>query len=74
MAGANAACGVALALDADLIITSTSDVYGNAEPPFPEDGTLVLGPPTTKPLVVRGLEDVRRAPRARARGGARPAA
>lgn len=46
--GANAACAVALSLDADLIITSTSDVYGNATPPFAEDGPLVLGPPTTK--------------------------
>ncbi len=48
VAGANAACGVALQLGADLIITSTSDVYGNAEPPFAEEGTLVLGPPTSK--------------------------
>ncbi len=48
VAGANVACGVALQLGADLVITSTSDVYGNAEPPFAEDGTLVLGPPTSK--------------------------
>jgi len=48
VAGANTACGVALSLGADLIITSTSDVYGNAQPPFAEDGTLVLGPPTSK--------------------------
>ena len=46
--GANAACAVALSLDADLIITSTSDVYGMATPPFREDGELTLGPPTTK--------------------------
>ena len=46
--GMDAACGVALALDADLVITSTSDVYGNATPPFSEDGDLVIGPPTTK--------------------------
>jgi nucleoside-diphosphate-sugar epimerase len=46
--GVNAACSVALALDADIIITSTSDVYGNATPPFREDSELVLGPPTTK--------------------------
>jgi nucleoside-diphosphate-sugar epimerase len=46
--GVNTACSVALALDADIIITSTSDVYGMAEPPFAEDGELVLGPPTTK--------------------------
>ena len=44
----DAACGVALSLDADLVITSTSDVYGNATPPFSEDGDLVIGPPTTK--------------------------
>ena len=30
VAGANVACGVALQLGADLVITSTSDVYGNA--------------------------------------------
>lgn len=48
VAGVNAACAVALALDADIIVTSTSDVYGNAEPPFAEDGELVIGPPTTK--------------------------
>ena len=46
--GVNAACAVALQLDADLVITSTSDVYGNATPPFSEDGELVIGPPTTK--------------------------
>ena len=46
--GANAACAVALSLDADLIITSTSDVYGMGTPPFAEDDVLVLGPPTTK--------------------------
>jgi UDP-glucose 4-epimerase len=46
--GVNAACAVALSLDADLIVTSTSDVYGNATPPFREDGELTLGPPTTK--------------------------
>lgn len=48
VAGVNTACAVALALDADIIVTSTSDVYGNAEPPFAEDGELVIGPPTTK--------------------------
>jgi UDP-glucose 4-epimerase len=46
--GVNAACAVALKLDADIIVTSTSDVYGMAEPPFREDGELLLGPPTTK--------------------------
>jgi UDP-glucose 4-epimerase len=48
VAGVNAAAAVALSLDADLIVTSTSDVYGNAEPPFAEDDQLVLGPSTTK--------------------------
>jgi UDP-glucose 4-epimerase len=48
VAGVNSACAVALTLDADIVVTSTSDVYGNAEPPFSEDGELVIGPPTTK--------------------------
>jgi UDP-glucose 4-epimerase len=46
--GVDAACSVALALDADLIVTSTSDVYGNGRPPYAEDDPLVIGPPTTK--------------------------
>ncbi len=46
--GMEAACAVALSLDADLIFTSTSDVYGNGTPPYSEDGELVIGPPTTK--------------------------
>ena len=48
VAGVNAAARVALALDADLIVASTSDVYGNAKPPFAEDDNVVLGPPTTR--------------------------
>jgi len=48
VAGVNAAAAVALSLDADLIVTSTSDVYGNATPPFAEDDPVVLGPSTTK--------------------------
>ncbi len=48
VAGVKAAAGVALALGADLLVASTSDVYGNAEPPFREDGNLTLGPPTTR--------------------------
>lgn len=48
VAGANAVFGVALALGADLVVTSTSDVYGNGEPPFAEDDPLVLGPPTSR--------------------------
>jgi UDP-glucose 4-epimerase len=46
--GVNAACSVALTLDADLIVTSTSDVYGDGTPPYREDGKLVIGPPTSK--------------------------
>ena len=46
--GAHAACEVALALDAPLLMTSTSDVYGNASPPFAEDDPVVLGPSTTR--------------------------
>ena len=48
VSGVNAACAVALALDADLIVTSTSDVYGDGTPPYAEDDMLVLGPPTSK--------------------------
>jgi UDP-glucose 4-epimerase len=48
VAGVNSVASVALGLDADLVVASTSDVYGNAEPPFNEDGSLVLGPPTTR--------------------------
>jgi UDP-glucose 4-epimerase len=48
VAGAHAVFTVALALDADLVITSTSDVYGMATPPFAEDDPIVLGPPTSR--------------------------
>jgi UDP-glucose 4-epimerase len=48
VASANSACAVALALDADIILASTSDVYGNAPTPLREDGPIVLGPPTTR--------------------------
>jgi UDP-glucose 4-epimerase len=48
VAGVVAACNVALSLDADLVIASTSDVYGDGTPPYAEDGPLVLGPPTTR--------------------------
>ena len=48
VAGVNAAAHAALSLDADLIVASTSDVYGNGTPPFAEDDNLVLGPPTTR--------------------------
>jgi UDP-glucose 4-epimerase len=46
--GAHAACDVALALDVPVIITSTSDVYGNATAPFNEDDNVVIGPSTTR--------------------------
>jgi UDP-glucose 4-epimerase len=46
--GSETVAAVALSLDADLVIASTSDVYGNATPPFSEDDNLVLGPPTTR--------------------------
>jgi nucleoside-diphosphate-sugar epimerase len=46
--GAHAACDVALALDVPVIITSTSDVYGNATAPFNEEDNVVLGPSTTR--------------------------
>jgi UDP-glucose 4-epimerase len=48
VAGVNAAAAVALSLGADLIVTSTSDVYGQATPPFAEDDPIVLGPPTCR--------------------------
>jgi UDP-glucose 4-epimerase len=48
VAGVHAAATVALELDADLVLVSTSDVYGNAPSPFVEDGPVVLGPPTTR--------------------------
>jgi UDP-glucose 4-epimerase len=48
VAGVNAAAGAALSLDADLVVASTSDVYGNGKPPFAEEDNLVLGPPTSR--------------------------
>jgi UDP-glucose 4-epimerase len=48
VAGVNAAASVALSLDADLIVASTSDVYGNGNPPFAEDDPLVIGPSTSR--------------------------
>ena len=48
VAGAHAACEVALSLGALVIVTSTSDVYGNATPPFAEDDHVVIGPSTTR--------------------------
>ena len=46
--GSQSAFDVALELDVPIVFTSTSDVYGNAETPFREDGEIVLGPPTSR--------------------------
>ncbi len=46
--GSESAFAVALDLDVPVVFTSTSDVYGNAETPFREDGEIVLGPPTSR--------------------------
>lgn len=46
--GSHAACAVALDLDADLVLASTSDVYGDGTPPYAEDGQIVLGPSTSR--------------------------
>jgi UDP-glucose 4-epimerase len=48
VAGANAVFDVAMSLGAEVVITSTSDVYGNAKPPFAEEDPIVLGPPTSR--------------------------
>jgi UDP-glucose 4-epimerase len=48
VAGANAAYDTALSLDARVVVASTSDVYGNAQPPFHEDDNLTIGPSTTR--------------------------
>jgi UDP-glucose 4-epimerase len=46
--GAHAVYDVALATGAHVVLASTSDVYGNAVPPFAEDDQIVLGPPTSR--------------------------
>jgi UDP-glucose 4-epimerase len=48
VAGAESLYEAALALDCPVLVASTSDVYGNATPPFSEDDNLTLGPPTTR--------------------------
>src|SRR4051795_12185319 len=48
VAVAHSAFEVALSLDVRVIVTSTSDVYGNATPPFNEEDHVVIGPPTTR--------------------------
>jgi UDP-glucose 4-epimerase len=46
--GSHAAFDVGLATGAHVVLASTSDVYGNAVPPFAEDDPIVLGPPTSR--------------------------
>jgi nucleoside-diphosphate-sugar epimerase len=48
VAGAESVYEAALAADVPVVVASTSDVYGNATPPFAEDAELTLGPPTTR--------------------------
>lgn len=45
---AHAAYEVGIMLDAHVVFASTSDVYGNAAPPFNEADPIVLGPSTTR--------------------------
>jgi UDP-glucose 4-epimerase len=46
--GSHAALEVGLKTGAHIVLASTSDVYGMAEPPFAEDDPIVLGPPTSR--------------------------
>ena len=46
--GSHVACDLGLATGAHVVLASTSDVYGMAEPPFAEDDPIVLGPPTSR--------------------------
>jgi nucleoside-diphosphate-sugar epimerase len=46
--GAHAVFDVALGTGAHVVLASTSDVYGNAVPPFAEEDQIVLGPPTSR--------------------------
>jgi UDP-glucose 4-epimerase len=46
--GSHAAFEVGLATGAHVVLASTSDVYGMAEPPFAEEDPIVLGPPTSR--------------------------
>jgi UDP-glucose 4-epimerase len=45
--GTHAMFEVAMATGARVVLASTSDVYGNAVPPFAEEDPIVLGPPTS---------------------------
>lgn len=46
--GSHAVFDVAGHTGAHVVLASTSEVYGNAVPPFNEDDPIVLGPPTTR--------------------------
>jgi UDP-glucose 4-epimerase len=46
--GSQSVFNFALQTGARVVFASTSDVYGNAEAPFREDGEIVLGPPTSR--------------------------
>ncbi len=46
--GSHAVFEVAERSGAHIVLASTSDVYGNAVPPFHEDDPIVLGPPTSR--------------------------
>ena len=45
--GSHAVFDVAMGTGAHVVMASTSDVYGNAVPPFAEEDPIVLGPPTS---------------------------
>jgi len=46
--GSQAVFDLGLSTGAHVVLASTSDVYGNAVPPFKEDDPIVLGPPTSR--------------------------
>ena len=46
--GSHAAFALGLKTGAHIVLASTSDVYGQAAPPFAEDDPIVLGPPTSR--------------------------
>lgn len=46
--GSHAVFDVAARTGAFVVLASTSDVYGNAVPPFHEEDPIVLGPPTSR--------------------------
>jgi UDP-glucose 4-epimerase len=46
--GSHVALELGREIDAHVVLASTSDVYGQAEPPFHEDDPIVLGPPSTR--------------------------